>query len=118
MSKLKLENADLEMLKTKGKLVISETESYVVIDVLQTYQDFSKVKERFIVRRVETGEQLELVIVRTFRSRTDLEGRISSATTKQLTDVLKKRLNSEQESGAMSNDFRDKLLHVKKELGI
>ncbi|EIX7078161.1 hypothetical protein RKK46_002225 [Listeria innocua] len=118
MSKLKLENADLEMLKTKGKLVISETESYEVIDVLQTYQDFSKVKERFIVRRVESGEQLELVIVRTFRSRTDLVGRISSAATKQLTVVLKKRINSEQESGAMCIDFRDKLLHVKKELGI
>ncbi|HDU3339522.1 TPA: hypothetical protein RFL22_000790 [Listeria monocytogenes] len=118
MSKLKLENADLELLKTKGKLVISETESYEVFDILQTYQDFSKVKERFIVCRSETGEQLELVIVRTFRSRTDLEGRISSATTKQLTDVLKKRINSEQETGAMCNDFRDKLSQVKKELGI
>ncbi|MBC1996787.1 hypothetical protein HCJ67_00525 [Listeria marthii] len=118
MSKLKLETTDLEMLKTKGKLVVRETESYEVIDVLQTYQDFSKVKERFIVRRSETGEHLEIVIVRTFRSRTDLEGHISSATTKQLTNVLKKRLTSEQETGAMSNDFRDKLLHVKKELGI
>ncbi|EHT9075527.1 hypothetical protein MO224_001281 [Listeria monocytogenes] len=118
MSKLKLENADLEMLKTKGNLIISETEAYEVMDVLQVYQDFSKVKERFIVRRVETGEQLELVIIRTFRSRTDLKGRISSATTKQLTDVLKKRLNSEQDTVTMSNAFRDKLLQVKKELGI
>ncbi|EAC9719875.1 hypothetical protein LL50_05290 [Listeria monocytogenes] len=118
MSKLKLENADLEMLKTKGNLIISETEAYEVIDVLQVYQDFSKVKERFIVRRVETGEQLELVIVRTFRSRTDLVGRISSATTKPLTSALKKRLTNEQETVAMSNDFRDKLATVKRELGM
>ncbi|EAD9126952.1 hypothetical protein AOC41_07085 [Listeria monocytogenes] len=116
MSKLKLENADLEMLKTKGNLIISETEAYEVIDVLQVYQDFSKVKERFIVHRVETGEQLELVIVRTFRSRTDLVGRISSATTKPLTSALKKRLTNEQEAVAMSNDFRDKLATVKREL--
>lgn len=118
MSKLKLENHDLEALRTTGKLSISETEAYEVIDVLQVYQDFSKVKERFIVRLVETGEQLELVIVRTFRSRTDLVGRISSATTKPLTSALKKRLTNEQETVAMSNDFRDKLATVKRELGM
>ncbi|EEO6534797.1 hypothetical protein G6J19_001849 [Listeria monocytogenes] len=116
MSKLKLENCDLEALRTAGKLSISETESYEVVEALQTYQDFSKVKDRFIVRNVQTNELLELVIVKTFRNRTDLVGHVSSATTKPLTNTLKKRLSSDKESGLMPTVLHDKLTKVKKEL--
>ncbi|RLQ46410.1 hypothetical protein [Listeria monocytogenes] len=115
MSKLKLENRDLEALRTAGKLSISETESYEVVEALQTYQDFSKVKDRFIVRKVQTNELLELVIVKTFRNRTDLVGHVSSATTKPLTNTLKKRLSSDKESGLMIPVLRDKLAQVRKE---
>ncbi|EAD0667622.1 hypothetical protein MY48_08425 [Listeria monocytogenes] len=113
MTKLKLENRDIEALRTAGKLSISETESYEVVEELQTYQDFSKVKERFIVRNVQTNELLELVIVKTFRNRTDLVGHISSATTKPLTNTLKKRLSSDKESSMMTPVLHDKLAKVK-----
>ncbi|MGJ6852981.1 hypothetical protein ACSDOQ_09555 [Listeria monocytogenes] len=116
MTKLKLENRDLEALRTAGKLSISETESYEVVEELQTYQDFSKVKERFIVRNVQTNELLELVIVKTFRNRTDLVGHVSSATTKPLTNTLKKRLTSNKENTMMTPVLRDKLAQVRKEL--
>ncbi|HAA6369409.1 TPA_asm: hypothetical protein GHJ26_09080 [Listeria monocytogenes] len=115
MTKLKLENHDLEALRTTGKLYISETEAYEVVDELQTYQDFSKVKERFIVRNVQTNELLELVIVKTFRNRTDLVGHISSATTKPLTNTLKKRLSSDKENSMMTPVLHDKLAQVRKE---
>ncbi|AVV07505.1 hypothetical protein AWK70_09470 [Listeria monocytogenes] len=118
MTKLKLENRDLEALRTTGKLSISETDAYEVVDELQTYQDFSKVKERFIVRNVQTNELLELVIVKTFRNRTDLVGHISSATTKPLTSTLKKRLTSNEESALMAPVLHDKLAQVRKELGV
>ncbi|EAC5776358.1 TPA: hypothetical protein RD867_002011 [Listeria monocytogenes] len=116
MTKLKLENHDLEALRTAGKLSISETESYEVVEELQTYQDFSKVKERFIVRNVQTNELLELVIVKTFRNRTDLVGHISSATTKPLTSTLEKRLSSDKENSMMTPVLHDKLAQVRKEL--
>ncbi|EHR3622545.1 TPA: hypothetical protein ACSYYG_07955 [Listeria monocytogenes] len=115
MTKLKLENHELEALRTSGKLSISETEAYEVVDELQTYQDFSKVKERFIVRNVQTNELAELAIVKTFRNRTDLVGYISSATTKPLTNTLKKRLSSDKESSMMMPVLRDKLAQVRKE---
>ncbi|HGX1670101.1 hypothetical protein [Listeria seeligeri] len=115
MTKLKLENHELEALRTSGKLSISETEAYEVVDELQTYQDFSKVKERFIVRNVQTNELAELVIVKTFRNRTDLVGHISSATTKPLTNTLKKRLSSDKESSMMTPVLQNKLAQVREE---
>ncbi|EFS0529391.1 hypothetical protein [Listeria seeligeri] len=118
MSKLKLENHDLESLRTSGKLSISETEAYQIVDELQTYQDFSKVKERFIVRNVQTNELAELVIVKTFRNRTDLVGCVSSATTKPLTNTLKKRLTSNKENTMMAPVLHDTLAQVRKELGV
>ncbi|MBC1815602.1 hypothetical protein IBB38_01675 [Listeria seeligeri] len=116
MTKLKLEIHELEVLRTSGKLSISETEAYEVVDELQTYQDFSKVKERFIVRNVQTNELAELAIVKTFRNRTDLVGYISSATTKPLTNTLKKRLSSDNESRMMAPVLHDKLAQVRKNL--
>ncbi|MBF2604198.1 hypothetical protein IBA56_01380 [Listeria seeligeri] len=118
MTKLKLENRDIEALRTAGKLSISETESYEVVEELQTYQDFSKVKERFIVRNMQTNELAELVIVKAFRNRTDLVGHVSSAKTKPLTNTLNKRLSSDKENTMMVPVLHDTLAQVRKELGV
>lgn len=116
MAKLNIGLNEVEALKNDGTLKLGETESYVLLDELQTYQDHGKLKERFIVRQVESGELLELTVVKTFRGRSDLIGRVSSATTKPLTSALKKRLEPKQEPSVTASSFRDKLTQVKKEL--
>lgn len=116
MAKLTIGLNEVEVLKNDGTLKLDETESYVLLDELQTYQDHGKLKERFIVRQVESGELLELTVVKTFRGRMDLVGRVNSATTKPLNNVLKKRLDPKQEASVTASAFRDKLTQVKKEL--
>ncbi|EAC2738450.1 hypothetical protein E1Z16_10870 [Listeria monocytogenes] len=116
MAKLNIGLNEVEALKNDGDLAVSETENYVLLDELQTYQDHGKLKERFIVRQGETGEVLELTVVKTFRGRSDLVGRVNSATTKPLNSALKKRLEPKQEPSVTASAFRDKLTQVKKEL--
>lgn len=116
MLKLSINNKDVEELKHSKQLVTSGDNTYILLDELQTYQDHGKLKERFIVRPLETNVPLELTVVKTFRGRSDLVGRVSSATIKPLTSALKKRLEPKQEPSVTASAFRDKLTQVKKEL--